>query len=106
MAKGVYPVPHGDDEKFPDGESINDLAQRAKEAITTFVLPHVWQTAKEGKTGVHVAVVGHGLCISHMVSQLLKMGAEYDEEQDYRGLLNTAWIRVVIESEVRVLEQR
>lgn len=106
MAKGVYPVPHGNDEKFPDGESINDLAQRAKEAITTLVLPHVWQTAKEGKTGVHVAVVGHGLCISQMISQLLKMNPKQDEERDYRGLLNTAWTRVVIESEVRVLKQR
>jgi len=99
IAKGVYPVPHGNDEKFPDGESINDLAQRAKEAITTLVLPHVWQTAKEGKAGVHVAVVGHGLCISQLISQLLKMSANQDEERDYRGLLNTAWARVVIESE-------
>ena len=106
MAKGVYPVPHGNDEKFTDGESINDLAQRAKEAITTIVLPHVWQAAKEGKADIHVAVVGHGLCISHMVSQLLKMGAKQDEELDYRGLWNTAWTRVVVESEVRVLTQR
>ena len=105
MAKGIYPVPHGKDGKFPDGESLDDLARRAKEAIITLVLPHVWQTAKEGKAGVHVAVVGHGLCISQLISQLLKMSANQDEERDYRGLENTAWTRVVIESEVRVLKQ-
>ena len=106
MAKGIYPVLHGNDEKFPEGESIDELAQRAKEAITALVLPHVWQTAKEGKTGIHVAVVSHGLCISQIISELLKMSAKHEEERDYRGLLNTAWTRVVIDIEVCVLGQR
>jgi broad specificity phosphatase PhoE len=106
IAKGVYPVPHGNDEKFPEGESMNELSQRAKKAIATLVLPHVWQTANEGKTGIHIAVVSHGLCISQMISELLKMSAKHDEERDYRGLLNTAWTRVVIDVEVRVLGQR
>jgi len=105
MAKGVYPVPH-EDEKFPEGESIDELAQRAKEAITALVLPHVWQTAKEGKTGIHVAVVSHGLCISQIISELLKMSANHEEEREYRGLLNTAWTRVVIDIEVCALRQR
>jgi len=105
MAKGIYPVPHGNDGKFPDGENLDDLERRAKEVVITLVLPHVWQTAKKGKAGVHVAVVGHGLCISQLISQLLRMSANQDEELDYRGLLNTAWTRVVIESEVRVLKQ-
>jgi len=99
IAEGVYPVPHGNDEKFPEGESMNELAQRAKEAIAALVLPHVWQTANEGKTSIHVAVVSHGLCISQMISELLKMSAKHDEERDYRGLLNTAWTRVVIDIE-------
>ncbi len=69
MAKGVYPSLHGGDEKFPGGESIYELGQRARRAITTLLLPHV-QAAKEGKTGIHVAVVGHGLCISQMIPEL------------------------------------
>ncbi|KAI0004609.1 phosphoglycerate mutase-like protein [Russula compacta] len=99
MAKGVFPTLHGNDEKYPEGESINDLAQRAKSAITAFVLPHVWRAAKEGQTGVHVAVVSHGLCISQMISELLKMNAKQDKEGNYRGLENTAWTRVVIHVE-------
>ena len=104
MANGVYPMLYGNDEKFPEGESINELAQRANGAITALVLPHVWQAAKEGKTGIHIAVVSHGLCISQMISELLKMSAKQDEG-DYRGLLNTAWTRVVIDIEVRTLMQ-
>ena len=104
MAKGVYPMLYRNDEKFPGGESINELAQRANTAITAFVLPHVWQAAKEGKTGVHIAVVSHGLCISQMISELLKMGTKQDEG-DYRGLQNTAWTRLVIDIEVRTLGQ-
>jgi len=99
MARGVYPTLHGRDEKFPEGESINDLADRAKRANTALVLPHVWQAAKEGKTGIHVAIVSHGLCISQMISELLKLSANQDKESDYRGLYNTAWTRVAIEIE-------
>ena len=104
MAKGVYPVLSRHDEKFPEGESIDELAQRANKAIAAFVLPHVWQAAKEGKTGIHVAVVSHGLCISQMIYELLKMSAKQDD-REYRGLLNTAWTRLVIDIEVRVLRQ-
>jgi broad specificity phosphatase PhoE len=100
MAKGVYPMLYRNDEKFPEGESIDELAQRANRANTALVLPHVWQAAKEGKTGIHIAVVSHGLCISQMISELLKMSAKQDE-RDYRGLLNTAWTRLVIDIEVR-----
>jgi len=104
MAKGVYPELRGSDDKFPGGESINDLGQRAHRAITTLVLPHVWQAAKEGKTDIHVAVVSHGLCISQMISEFLKMSAKQAIGiASYRGLLNTAWTRLVIDIEVRML---
>jgi broad specificity phosphatase PhoE len=104
MAKGVYPMLHGNDDKFPGGESISELGQRAHRAITTLVLPHVWQAVKEGKTGIHIAVVSHGLCIAQMISELLKMSAKQGLGMvDYRGLLNTAWTRLVIDIEVRML---
>ncbi|KAI9443114.1 histidine phosphatase superfamily [Lactarius indigo] len=97
--KGVYPVLYGDDEKFPEGESTNDLAERARTALAKFVLPHVWQAAKEGKTGIHVAIVSHGLCISELVSELLKRSAKQGKDTDFRGLWNTAWTRVVVDIE-------
>ena len=102
MANGVYPTLYGNDEKFPEGESTNELALRANRAITALVLPHVWQAAKVGKTGIHIAVVSHGLCIGQMISELLKMSVKQDEG-DYRGLRNTAWTRLAIDIEVRIL---
>ncbi|KAI0304504.1 histidine phosphatase superfamily [Multifurca ochricompacta] len=99
IAQGVYPVLYGNGEKFPEGESINDLAERAKRAVDKLVLPHVWKAAKEGRTGIHIAIVSHGLCISQLISELIKTSAKQDAQGDYRGLLNTAWTRVEIDIE-------
>ncbi|KAI0259833.1 phosphoglycerate mutase [Gloeopeniophorella convolvens] len=99
MAKGIYPVLYEDDERFPEGESLNELAARARQAIEELVLPHAWQAAKDGQTGVNIAVVSHGLCISRLISELLKKSAKPIQGSDYRGLLNTAWTRVTIDIE-------
>jgi broad specificity phosphatase PhoE len=64
MAEGIYPVLTERHEKFPAGESLNELEKRAEEAIQELVMPHVWKAAKDGRKGVQVAVVSHGLCIS------------------------------------------
>ncbi len=95
-ARGVYPICYGDDDRFP-GESIKDLAERARIAPTKFVLPHVWQAAKEGKTGIHVAIVSRGLCISELISELLERRAKQGRRTDHSHLSNTSWTRVVID---------
>ncbi|THH20081.1 hypothetical protein EW146_g1183 [Bondarzewia mesenterica] len=95
-ARGIYPVLHKDHEKFPGAESLHDLAERAKQAIRELVLPLVWRAANEGKKGVHIAVVSHGLCISRLIAELLKNDADGPDNGDYRGLLNTAWTRVAV----------
>ncbi|KAI0322361.1 phosphoglycerate mutase-like protein [Amylostereum chailletii] len=96
-ARGIYPVLFEDDEKFPGGESPNDLDIRANQAIEELVLPHVWDAAKTGKKGLHIAVVSHGLCISRLIAQLLKKGTGPLSKADYRGLQNTAWTRVAVD---------
>ncbi|KAF8272223.1 hypothetical protein EI94DRAFT_1718766 [Lactarius quietus] len=68
--------------------SIMDLAVRARVALEKLVLPHVWQAAKEGKTGIHVAIVSHGLCIEGRRS-----GSVYGQTP------NAGWSRVVIDIE-------
>ncbi|KAF8272219.1 histidine phosphatase superfamily [Lactarius quietus] len=98
MAKGVYPAIYG--------ESPNDLNERARTALAKFVLPHVLQAAKDGKTGIHVAIVSHGLCISALTAELLKKSAKQSKETDHRGLWNTAWTRVVVDIEPRRADQR
>jgi broad specificity phosphatase PhoE len=66
FSEGQYPVLAHRHEKFPQGESLDDLAQRAEKAIQELVMPHVWKASKEGKKGAQLAVVSHGLCISEV----------------------------------------
>ncbi|KAH9065511.1 phosphoglycerate mutase-like protein [Lactarius vividus] len=95
-ARGVYLGWYSDDDRFPEGESIKDLAERARKGLDNFVLPHVWRAAEEGKTGIHVAVVSHGLCITELVSELLKKSAK-EVTKPQVNLTNTGWIRVVVD---------
>ncbi|KAH9042229.1 phosphoglycerate mutase-like protein [Lactarius pseudohatsudake] len=97
-ARGVYLGWYSDDDRFPEGESIKDLAERARKGLEKFVLPHVWRAAEEGKTGIHIAVVSHGLCITELVSELLKKSAE-EVRKPQANLLNTGWIRVAVDIE-------
>ncbi|KAL4251244.1 Histidine phosphatase superfamily protein [Abortiporus biennis] len=97
-AQGIFPVLHERWHKFPEGESLDDLAVRAKQAIDEVVLPHVWTAAKEGMRGIHIAVVSHGLCISELIPALLRKDHSGMAPPDrYRGLRNTAWARLTVD---------
>lgn len=101
FAQGLWPVLHERHQKFPEGESLDDLYVRATKAIDTLVMPHVWKAAREGKTGVNIALASHGLCISELIPALLVKDEKGIHPGDkYRGLLNTAWTRVTVEVEV------
>ncbi|KAH9065481.1 S-adenosyl-L-methionine-dependent methyltransferase [Lactarius vividus] len=97
-ARGVYLACYDDDDRFPEGESIKDMAECAGTGPENIVLPHVWQAAK-GKTGTHVMVVSYGLCISELVSELFKKSAGQVRKPTDTGLSNTRWIRVVVHIE-------
>ncbi|KAI0354895.1 phosphoglycerate mutase-like protein [Trametes cingulata] len=98
FTKGIYPVLHERHQKFPDGESLDDLFDRANKAIEELVLPHVWRAARQGRKGVHIAIASHGLCISELVPALLMKDESGVHPGDkYRGLHNTAWTRVTID---------
>jgi broad specificity phosphatase PhoE len=70
VERKIFPVLHGRDEQYPQGESLNDLALRATRAIDDLVMPWVYSPDNYGKPGgaVHLAVVSHGLCISEVRS--------------------------------------
>jgi hypothetical protein len=56
-------------DKFPGGESLDDLAQRADKVIDETVWPHVEEALKSGgDEELNIVVVSHGLTISEMVS--------------------------------------
>lgn len=101
FARGLYPILHERAQKFPGGESLDDLAQRAEQAVAELLMRHVWATAREGKHGVHVAVVSHGLCISELVRALVRLDASGADPGDrYKGLRNTAWTRIAVDVKV------
>lgn len=66
LAEGKYPVLVHRHDKFPGGESLDDLRMRAHKAVQEIIMPHIWEAAQEGKKGVHLAIVSHGLCISEV----------------------------------------
>lgn len=97
FANGQYPVLYDRSQRFPAGESLDDLATRADEAVCQLVLPHALQAARNGTQDVHIALVSHGLCISEMVAALVKRNHEGTPDTSYRGLRNTAWARVTVQ---------
>ncbi|KAJ7269938.1 phosphoglycerate mutase [Mycena rebaudengoi] len=88
--EGIFPVLKGRDARFPDGESLNDLARRTEKAIADCVVAHL--------TGgdLHIAIASHGLCISELIAALLRLDPDSRRDISYAGLLNTAWTRVVV----------
>uniref|UniRef100_A0A0W0GCJ5 Phosphoglycerate mutase n=1 Tax=Moniliophthora roreri TaxID=221103 RepID=A0A0W0GCJ5_MONRR len=89
----VYPVLYERHEKFPEGETLDDLARRSEEAIAECVLPHM----KAGEEG-HIILASHGLAISELVAALLRLDPDADKNVDYRGLVNTGWTRAVVQA--------
>jgi len=103
-AKGIFPpLDGGRKAKYPEGESSDDLRNRARQAVKELVVPIIRSAVKEKKENTHVALVSHGLCISEMVIAVLAFdherrskGLEVPDGQ-YTGMLNTAWTRVTMD---------
>lgn len=94
----IFPVLFERHEKFPEGESLDDLSARAKEAVAECILPHVVPENVSG--GYHIALASHGLAISELVSALLRLDPTAPQDVSYTGLLNTAWTRVHVSLQV------
>ncbi|KAJ7459901.1 histidine phosphatase superfamily [Mycena latifolia] len=93
---GIYPasLTPSRDERFPEGESLNDVQARARQVWADILLPYV-ETAHKEENHVHVAVVSHGI----FIKEALRALAMYDCNSDitacnYQWLRNTAWARV------------
>ena len=87
----LYPVLTERSDKFPDGESLDDLADRAEKAVDELLFPFLFQALKEGKSGVHIAVVSHGLCISELVAALTPGGNQLSKPEKGKKELCFSW---------------
>ncbi|KAJ7250832.1 histidine phosphatase superfamily [Mycena haematopus] len=97
---GIYPRALSRSEKFPEGESQNDVQDRASKCWAEILLPYVQEKAKDNNH-VHVAVVSHGVFIKEALRVLAKYDCTADLSAcDYQFLRNTGWARVVVEVKV------
>ena len=100
-ARGKFPAIYSRMEKFPGGESLDDMAKRVDNVIEELLLPYVWQEF-EGAGPMTVAIVSHGLFIAELVARLVKRndivlnGTLQAEARNLRGLKNTAFTKVQV----------
>jgi len=95
-AANIFPLLRGRADKFPEGESEDDVAIRAERVLQECIMPFVWKAARSGVWGDHIAIVSHGLCISELIAALVRKNAEKRPERSYKGMLNTGWTSVVV----------
>jgi broad specificity phosphatase PhoE len=102
IQRKVYPAKTGRDDRFLDGESLNELNQRAGRAIDRIVIPAILKAKGEkvqgvdGVDGTHLVIVSHGLCISELLANLVGRTGETVRSGKFAGLENTAWTRVQV----------
>lgn len=84
---------------FPGGESVEDLTRRSEKAVRDVVLPHVVNVARSERDE-HIALVGHGLCIAHLVSAIVRLGGGTWKRKG--PMVNTAWVRIEVRIQVSV----
>jgi broad specificity phosphatase PhoE len=104
IQRKVYPAITNRDDRFPEGESLTDLNERAGRAVDRIIVPAVLKAkgekVEEG-TGIHIIIVSHGLCISELLANLVGRTGESVRSGKYAGLRNTAWTRVQVGVKVR-----
>jgi broad specificity phosphatase PhoE len=100
-ARGKFPAIYSRTEKFPGGESLEDMAKRVDDVINEVLLPYAWQEF-EGAGPMTVAIVSHGLFIAELVARLVKRSDKVldctlqAEARNLRGLKNTAFTKVQV----------
>lgn len=101
FAQDLYPAIRERHLKFPDGESRDDVAGRANQAIDELLIPYVQSARIAQVEESHIAVVSHGLFIREITIALMRRGVA--NRVGFKGvgpLRNTGWTRLVVETTV------
>jgi len=97
IARGTYIPPQGRGARFPDGESLNDVAERADQAVQHLIVPTIQKAAKEATDKIHVAIVSHGMFLTELIASLVALSGTKADPVKFRGLRNTGWSRLTVQ---------
>ncbi|EJD39034.1 phosphoglycerate mutase-like protein [Auricularia subglabra TFB-10046 SS5] len=98
----IFPILTVRDEKFPEGESLNDLRERAaRDVLDALLIPHIWKARGKDADETRLACVSHGLCISELCAAIVARAPDFHERLTFAGLYNTAWhcLRIGVKDE-------
>ncbi|PPR04074.1 hypothetical protein CVT24_010647 [Panaeolus cyanescens] len=93
-AKGKFPAIYSRKHHFPGGESLDAVAERAKQALDEILMPYVHETVPAGSPHNAVAVVSHGVFIAELLGIMLNNHSL--AVKDFRGMKNTGWTEVEV----------
>ena len=101
FAQGIFPQLYGRSQRFPEGESQDDLHGRAQKFVRETLLPQIRQAAMEKVPEMHVAIVSHGMFITELIATLFELETLQSTLSTFHGdLQNTAWTRIHVEMKV------
>lgn len=98
-AKGLFPAIYTRHQKFPGGECLEEVEERAAKVFDEILMQHVLNEADDGKQRT-VAVVSHGIFIAELISVIKKRDRSFignPDIKDLRGMKNTAWTKIQVQ---------
>lgn len=110
FAKGKFPALYARKDKFPGGESFDDVRARAKrvweEQLERYTRGQMGKNntedLKSDERDIHVAIISHGVFLTELVSVILAKGALEGlvPIKEFRGMRNTGWTRFSVAAKV------
>ncbi|WVN91005.1 uncharacterized protein L203_106251 [Cryptococcus depauperatus CBS 7841] len=83
--------------KFSGGESLEDVRERAKQAIHDFIEPLLQKCRGLPPSSKHVVIVAHGIFNSEFLGALIaRKKSNAPLEWSYQGMTNTGWTNMEI----------
>ncbi|KAG6900052.1 hypothetical protein C0993_003683 [Termitomyces sp. T159_Od127] len=102
VSQGIFIPPLNRSDRYPDGESLDDVAKRADIVVENIILPNVKKATREGVQNMHIAFVSHGIFIAELIASLAARGGSRPQPNQFRGLRNTGWTLVIVKAIVKM----
>lgn len=84
-------------DRYPDGESRDDVAARASRAVNHLLMPHIINGKGHLEHRSNVVIVSHGIFLSELIRELFgRRACGQNDPWRSSGLVNTGWTRLVL----------